>query len=76
MHVDDYLFQNSLRDESEAELASRKDKENFVDYEFKVYKGSFSSFISNLAFKLMCRRHRSWFCCTPEFGNTRGQSGV
>lgn len=32
-------FPATLRDKSEAELASRKGKDNFVEYEFKVYKG-------------------------------------
>lgn len=34
-------FPDSLRAQSEAELASRKDKPNFVEYEFKEYKGHF-----------------------------------
>ena len=53
IRVDDRFVPDPLRQESEAELASRKDKETFVDYEFKVYKGSFSNFASNHAFKLM-----------------------
>jgi len=40
-NLDDVFFSNALRDKSEAELASRKEKENFVEYEFKVYKGLF-----------------------------------
>jgi len=46
IRVDDRFVPDPLRQESEAELASRKDKETFVDYEFKVYKGSFSNFTS------------------------------
>ena len=36
---EDMLFPESLRLESEAVFAERKDKENYIDYEFKVYKG-------------------------------------
>ena len=33
------FFPDSLRLASEAVFAERKDKENYLDYEFKVYKG-------------------------------------
>jgi carboxymethylenebutenolidase len=41
--TDDAFFPDKLRDQSEAALAGRKDKPNFVEYEFKVYKGSMLS---------------------------------
>lgn len=34
------FFSDSLRAQSEAELAGRKDKPNFVEYEFKEYEGA------------------------------------
>ena len=36
---DDMFFPESLRLASEAVFAERKDKENYIDYELKVYKG-------------------------------------
>ncbi len=38
--VEDMFFSDSLRAQSEAELAGRKDKPNFVEYEFKEYEGA------------------------------------
>ena len=38
--TEDMFFSDSLRAQSEAELAGRKDKLNFVEYEFKEYKGA------------------------------------
>lgn len=43
LNTDDTFFPTALRDKSEAEFLSRKDKENFVEYEFKEYKGSLNS---------------------------------
>ncbi|KAF8187740.1 dienelactone hydrolase endo-1,3,1,4-beta-D-glucanase [Pholiota molesta] len=43
---DDAFFPDKLRDQSEAALAGRKDKPNFVEYEFKVYKGTAHGFAS------------------------------
>ncbi|KAF9473996.1 dienelactone hydrolase endo-1,3,1,4-beta-D-glucanase [Pholiota conissans] len=43
---DDMFFPDALRDQSEAEFASRKNKDNFVDYEFKIYKGTAHGFAS------------------------------
>ncbi|KAF9554172.1 dienelactone hydrolase endo-1,3,1,4-beta-D-glucanase [Agrocybe pediades] len=37
---EDFNFSNELRDQCEAELASRKGKDNFVEYEFKIWKGT------------------------------------
>ena len=48
------MFSNSLWQQSEAEMASRKDKETFVDYEFKVYKGSFIKFHLYSCFSNWC----------------------
>ena len=36
---EDLFFPDSLRLASEAVFAERKDKANYIDYEFKVYKG-------------------------------------
>ncbi|PPQ71948.1 hypothetical protein CVT25_002826 [Psilocybe cyanescens] len=43
---DDMWFSNSLRLQCEAEFAARKGKENFVEYEFKEYKGTTHGFAS------------------------------
>jgi len=43
---DDMWFSDSLRARSEAELESRKGKDNFVEYEFRVYKGTAHGFAS------------------------------
>lgn len=37
--LDDIFFSDSLRRNSEAVFAARKDKDNFIDYEFKLYPG-------------------------------------
>ncbi|KAF4623970.1 hypothetical protein D9613_002402 [Agrocybe pediades] len=42
----DFTFSNDMRDKCEAEFASRKGKENFVDYEFKIWKGTQHGFAS------------------------------
>jgi hypothetical protein len=39
LSADDLFFPATLRDKSEAKLESRKGKDNFVEYEFRVYKG-------------------------------------
>ena len=36
---EDMFFPESLRLASEAVFVERKDKENYIDYELKVYKG-------------------------------------
>ncbi len=41
LNADNTFFPAALRDKCEAEFVSRKDKENFVEYEFKEYKGLF-----------------------------------
>lgn len=41
--TDDTFFPTALRDKCEAEFVSRKDKENFVQYEFREYKGFFTT---------------------------------
>ncbi|KJA16308.1 hypothetical protein HYPSUDRAFT_71469 [Hypholoma sublateritium FD-334 SS-4] len=43
---EDMYFPDSLRAQSEAEFAGRKDKPNFVEYEFKEYKGTAHGFAS------------------------------
>ena len=40
MLSEDMFFPESLRLSSEAVFAERKDKENYIDYELKVYKGT------------------------------------
>lgn len=37
--LEDSSFKKSLRDEAEAIFAARKEKPDFVEYEFKDYKG-------------------------------------
>jgi carboxymethylenebutenolidase len=37
---EDMFFSESLRLASEAVFAERKDKENYIDYELKVYEGT------------------------------------
>ncbi|KAF9534029.1 dienelactone hydrolase endo-1,3,1,4-beta-D-glucanase [Crepidotus variabilis] len=41
---DDHYVPVKLQNECEAELASRKGKENYIDYEFKVYPGTAHGF--------------------------------
>lgn len=43
---DDMFFSSGLKDKSEAELESRKGKDNFVEFEFRVYKGTAHGFAS------------------------------
>ena len=38
--TDDMIWTESARNKTEAVFAARKDTDNFVDYEFKVYKGA------------------------------------
>ncbi|KAH7909894.1 Alpha/Beta hydrolase protein [Hygrophoropsis aurantiaca] len=49
---EDPSFAPAFRNEAEAEFAARKDKENFVDYEFVVYKGTAHGFA--------CRPNLEW----------------
>jgi len=37
--IEDFTFPDKFRDQVEAQFASRKGKENFVEYEFKIWKG-------------------------------------
>ncbi|EKM49648.1 uncharacterized protein PHACADRAFT_265215 [Phanerochaete carnosa HHB-10118-sp] len=48
---DDMTFTKSLRDQAEAIFAARKDKPDYIDYEFKDYKGTCHGFAArpNLA---------------------------
>ncbi|KAF8148251.1 dienelactone hydrolase endo-1,3,1,4-beta-D-glucanase [Crassisporium funariophilum] len=41
---DDIFFADSLRNDSEAVFAARKDTDKFIDYEFVVYKGTAHGF--------------------------------
>ena len=41
--VEDMTFSDALRGKAEKVFADRKDKPGFVDYEFKVHPGQFSS---------------------------------
>ncbi|KAF9465780.1 dienelactone hydrolase endo-1,3,1,4-beta-D-glucanase [Collybia nuda] len=41
---EDMFFSDSLRDQAEAEFARRQGSDTFVDYEFKVYKGTTHGF--------------------------------
>ncbi|KAH9480066.1 Hydrolase tropI [Psilocybe cubensis] len=43
---EDMWFPDTLRSAAEAEFASRKGKDNFVEYEFKEYKGTTHGFAS------------------------------
>lgn len=40
--LEDIFFPDSLRLDSEAVFAARRDTEDFVDYEFRLYKGMFT----------------------------------
>lgn len=46
MCADDMSFGPKLRNEAEAIFAARKDKPDYVDYEFKDYAGSLSRLMS------------------------------
>jgi hypothetical protein len=43
MPSDDFLFNESKRNETEAIFAARKDKSDYVPYELVLYKGTFDS---------------------------------
>lgn len=46
--TEDTFLPPSLRIQSEAELSGRNGKENFVEYEFREYKGAFNSYAQNI----------------------------
>lgn len=52
--TDDMSFKKPLRDEAEAAFAARKDKPDFVDYEFKDYKGTRCP--CHFSFLLLCAK--------------------
>jgi len=79
---EDFFFPDSLRHQAEAEFAGRKGKQNFVEYEFKEWKGKWLSNISSLFLihrtNLCSHRHTTWFCLTSESessGNQRSLRG-
>lgn len=51
--ADDSTFTPSLRQEAEAIFAARKDKPEYIDYEFKDYKGSHSYFQTSIRGKYL-----------------------
>jgi hypothetical protein len=67
--ADDTFFPAALRDKCEAEFVSRKDKENFVEYEFKEYK-LYSVLLSFLENKLPGMAHGF------AFRHSRDQDGI
>ncbi|KAH9480067.1 Protein AIM2 [Psilocybe cubensis] len=66
---DDMTFSKSFRSECEAHLAGRKGKENFVEYEFKEYKGTTHGFASrpNLAIPEIREAHQAALDQTIEW---------
>jgi len=69
-YLEDIFLARSVRMDAEATLGSRKDKENFVDYEFKDYKGIWTMLkISNQ--RLCARRNCTWLCCSTQPEHTR-----
>ena len=47
--TEDFSFGPKLRNEAEAVFAARKDKPEFIEYEFKDWKGPF-----RLSFEIIC----------------------
>jgi carboxymethylenebutenolidase len=45
-------FKKPLREQAEAVFAARKEKPDFLDYEFKDYKGVFYSYLDATAYVL------------------------
>ena len=39
-YVEDFGFKPKLRSKAEAIFAGRKDKPDYIDYEFKIYEGT------------------------------------
>ena len=64
--ADDTFFPAALRDKCEAEFVSRRDKESFVEYEFKEYKGSFLSLYSFVLFSLKLSGTAHGFALRPN----------
>lgn len=50
------------RQRAEEIFAARKEKENFVDYEFKDYKGQSDPSAYKKIFSDEIYRHGAWFC--------------
>jgi len=66
---EDMFFPESLRLASEAVFAERKDKENYIDYELKVYKGTTHGFASrpNLMIPELKKAHEEALDQTVEW---------
>ncbi|KAF8817127.1 alpha/beta-hydrolase [Phlegmacium glaucopus] len=66
---EDMFFPDSLRLASEAVFAERKDKENYVDYELKVYNGTTHGFAAraNLQVPELKKAHEDAFDQTVEW---------
>ncbi|KDR77601.1 hypothetical protein GALMADRAFT_245751 [Galerina marginata CBS 339.88] len=66
---EDLFFPDTLRQQSEAVFAERKGKENFVEYEFKEYKGTAHGFASrpNLALPEIKEAYEGAFKQTVEW---------
>lgn len=78
-NLDDMWFSNSLRLQCEAEFAARKGKENFVEYEFKEYKGKFILFWNYLGTKscsYVYTRDNPRVCLTTKSDNSRSKRGT
>jgi len=76
LSADDTFFPAALRDKCEAEFASRKDKDNFVEYEFKEYKGS-SFYAGTLATDFEpAFRHSAWLRLASKFEHSWDQDGI
>ncbi len=77
LNADDSWFPTALRNKSEAEFASRKDKENFVEYEFKEYKGSFYACCTLVDFgPTLNFRHSAWLRFTSKSGHSWDQDSI
>jgi hypothetical protein len=63
------FFPESLRLASEAVFAERKDKENYIDYELKVYEGKDKKLLLAF-FKFILYRNYPWFCIAGQFNGS------
>ena len=58
-YSEDMTFKKPLRDQAEAIFAARKDKPDFVEYEFVDYKGQWSIFVTRKLFLSLRTQERA-----------------
>lgn len=76
--IDDMYWTPASRLNAEAAFRERKGKNNFVEYEFRDYKGTLCtpSFVRTQTLTSILNRNHPWICCSSQPRDTRNQEGL